>query len=94
MDQRKNKPPPFVYAWQKRHILQGSREAAAKRCTKKCDARVVSVFCLLLLHVLVTTDVVLAFNDLITRLLTSLLITGKVTFSRHVTLCKFNLCYK
>ena len=52
------------------------------------------VFCLLLLHVLVTTDVVLAFNDLITRLLTSLLITGKVTFSRHVTLSKFNLCYK
>ena len=94
MDQRKNNPPPFVYAWQKRHILQGSREVAAKRCTKKCDARVVSVFCLLLLHVLVTTDVVLAFNDSITRLLTSLLITGKVTFSRHVTLCKFNLCYK
>ena len=94
MDQRKNNPPPFVYAWQKRHILQGSREVAAKRCTKKCDARVVFVFCLLLLHVLVTTDVVIAFNDLITRLLTSLLITGKVTFSRHVTLCKFNLCYK
>lgn len=43
MDQRKNNPPPFVYAWQKRHILHGSREVAAKRCTKKCDARVLLV---------------------------------------------------
>ena len=98
MDQRKNNPPSFAYAWQKRHILQGSREVAAKRCTKRCDARVVFVFCLLLLHTfytfLVTTVVVVAFNDLITRLLTSLLVTGKVTFSGHVTLCKFNLCYK
>lgn len=94
MDQRKNNPPSFAYAWQKRHILQGSRKVAAKRCTKKCDARVVFVFCLLLLHVLVTTVIVVAFNDLITRLLTSLIVTGKVTFSGHVTLCKFNLCYK
>lgn len=52
MDQRKNNPPSFAYAWQKRHILQGSREVAAKRCTKRCDARVVFVFCLLFLHVL------------------------------------------
>ena len=44
--------------------------------------------------VLVTTVIVVAFNDLISRLLTSLLVTGKVTFSGHVTLCKFNLCYK
>jgi len=94
MDQRKNNPPSFVYAWQKRHISRGSREVAAKRYTKKWDALVVFVFCLLLLNVLATTVVVVAFSDLITRLLTSLLITGKVTFSRHVTLCKFNLCYK
>lgn len=94
MDQRKNNPPSFAYAWQKRHILQGSREVAAKRCTKRCDARVVFVFCLLLLHVLVITVVVVAFNDLITRLLTSSLITGRVSFSRHAHLCKFNLCYK
>lgn len=53
MDQRKNNPPTFVYAWQKRHILQGSSEVAAKRCTKKCDTRVVFVFGLLLSHVLV-----------------------------------------
>lgn len=93
MDLRKNNPPSFVYAWQE-SLLRGSREVAAKRCIKKCDARVVFVFCLLLLHVLVTTVLVVAFNDLTTSLLTSLLITGKVTFSRHVTLCKFNLCYK
>lgn len=67
---------------------------AAKRCTKKCGARVVFVFCLLLLHVLATKIVDVAFKGLITSLLTSLLITGKVTFSRHATLCKFNLCYK
>ena len=48
----------------------------------------------LLLDVLVTSVVVVAFKDLITRLLTSLLITGKATFSRDETLCKFNLSYK
>lgn len=43
---------------------------AAKRCAKKCNARVVFVFCLLLLHVLDTRElVVVAFNDLITRLI-------------------------
>lgn len=94
MNQRKYNPPSFVYPWQKHHISRGCCEVAAKRCTKKCGARVVFVFCLLLLHVLATKIVDVAFNGLITRLLTSLLITGKVTFSRHATLCKFNLCYK
>lgn len=94
IDQKKNNLLSFVYYWRKRHISRGSREVAAKRCTKKCNARVMFVFCLLLLHVFVTTDVVVYFNDLITRLLTSLLITGRLTFSRNVTLCKFNLCYK
>lgn len=47
---------------------------AAKRCTKKCNARVVFVFCLLLLHVLDTRErVVVAFNDLITRLINAVI---------------------
>ena len=64
MNQRKYNPPSFVYPWQKHHISRGCCEVAAKRCTKKCGARVVFVFCLLLLHVLATKNCSCCFQRL------------------------------